>query len=302
MANNLTYPTYLDVPMMLDFLGTLEDGVSHSSESIEKTNQSRSGSSEGSLSGSTSSLVDILGLSLSLSGKLKKDKSKDESVENSFVRTHTSASLFNKLRRTLSSEGAITQVEANSDLNSVSPGEVVEFSGKVSPNPLASLIDFFDNVKPFIDLHLSGGFDEIEGTESQYDDSDKNNIQLVSSFIELLRGDIEKSNVVDLLMANNQGVKAIFATDEEYFTSNKESMFLGGTFTLLGKVTQVENNTNQSMNTVRRGAMGVIAHHFLEDLFGKLAENLEIHGMRQQVPSVQVYSPWIQVVPLAIYV
>src|SRR5689334_9749319 len=91
----LAHPVYLDVPMMVSFLATLDDGVTYTSEVAEKLTSSKQGEGEGAVKIGIPSLAQWLGLNLGADGKYRKRSASDETVESRLVREHTSASLFN---------------------------------------------------------------------------------------------------------------------------------------------------------------------------------------------------------------
>lgn len=90
----LVHPLYLDVPMLISFLATLEGGVSYSSEVAESAQRSATSGAEVGGEAKLPSLTSLLGLNLSVSGRFKRDTNQAQSVENRFVRQHTVASLF----------------------------------------------------------------------------------------------------------------------------------------------------------------------------------------------------------------
>jgi hypothetical protein len=103
----LAHPVYLDVPMMVSFLATLDDGVAYTSEVAERLASTKEGEGEGTAKAGIPSLAQWLGLSLSAEGRYRRRSLNDESVEARLVREHTSASLFNILRQRLEAVGGI---------------------------------------------------------------------------------------------------------------------------------------------------------------------------------------------------
>lgn len=104
----LTHPIYLDTPMMISFLATVDDGVSFSSEVAETVADTRKAAGEGSGEAKLPGLASLLGLSLSASGKYARESAEDQTTESKFVRQHTAASLFNRLRVRLKQEGILS--------------------------------------------------------------------------------------------------------------------------------------------------------------------------------------------------
>src|SRR4051794_36353767 len=97
-GETLRYPLYLDVPMMVSFLATLQNGVSFEEKIQMRTGSKRqtSGSSEvGAQGPSIPGLASLL--SFDLRGKLSIERGNERSEELEVVRQHTEASLFNRL-------------------------------------------------------------------------------------------------------------------------------------------------------------------------------------------------------------
>ena len=147
---DLLHPVYLDASMLISFLATLDDGVSFSSEVAQKRMQA--GKSNAQIDGSAKlpSIASLLGLDLSASGKYSRDKSEDNTTESKFVRQHTAASLFNRLRTLLVEEGIVSIANQDSDLNLIAPGSMLEITGALDQTPLKKIADLFSAMWPFI--------------------------------------------------------------------------------------------------------------------------------------------------------
>ncbi len=114
--------------------------------------------------------------------------------------------------------------------------------------------------------------------------------------------DVRKSQVIDLPMrlrtTGQQAVSAVLAADRDYFTAAVEAMLLGGQFKVLGKVTGVDVSPEESLTIVRRGVIGLIGQERLEQLISATRND----DLNLRIPEVTISSPWIQVLPLAIFV
>jgi hypothetical protein len=157
----LTHPIYLDTPMLVSFLATLDDGVSFSSEVAEKIADKRKSSGEGSGDARLPGLTSLLGLSLSASGKYAREKAEDQSTERKFVRQHTAASLFNRLRIGLKQQNVLKTVNEEADVSGLSPGALVEVAGTIEASPLETLVKTFKDMLPFM-KQGSGGQQPIQ--------------------------------------------------------------------------------------------------------------------------------------------
>src|ERR1700680_4428832 len=91
--DELVYPVYLDVPMLISFLAALEGGVSLEDQSTSRLSRSSGSEREGKIRAGLPSILSLL--SLDMSGRLSA-KSEDQTGEETVaVRRHTEASLFN---------------------------------------------------------------------------------------------------------------------------------------------------------------------------------------------------------------
>lgn len=135
-ATRLVHPIYLDVPMLVSFLASVEGGVSFEDQSTHRRGASTRRDREG--AGAAGGRLPVLPsiLSLDISGRLRSQASQDESQEVVAVRRHTEASLFNVLRYRLEAEGAVKTIRAPKELATVALGDLVQVSGEVVGNPL----------------------------------------------------------------------------------------------------------------------------------------------------------------------
>lgn len=147
-AKRLLYPTYLDVPMLIDFVASLDDGVSFSSEVAEKIDRGRKGAGEANGSAGLPSIASLLGLNLSASGKLSRERTEQETAESKFVRQHTAASLFNRFHSALSLDAGLVEISTAPELASVSAGDLASCKGVVLRNPLEALLGLYRDIRP----------------------------------------------------------------------------------------------------------------------------------------------------------
>ena len=96
--DQLAYPIYLDIPMMISFLAALEGGVSKQAD----IRQGRTVvTTRDQAAGGRVSLFDVPGLKIDLSGRMGSSSQAQDTDEMRIVREHTAASLFNLLRLAL---------------------------------------------------------------------------------------------------------------------------------------------------------------------------------------------------------
>ena len=145
VSQDVVHPVYLDASMMIDFLASFDDGVSFSSDVARKIDTGKRRNSE---LGGAAGIADLVGLNLSGSGRLARETTHAESVESKFVRQHTLASLFNRLRLILEAKKKIVRPE-NIRLEGVRPGTFIEIQGSIDRNPLDALSQLYDDFRPY---------------------------------------------------------------------------------------------------------------------------------------------------------
>jgi hypothetical protein len=149
----LAHPVYLDTEMLISFLASLEDGVSYSSEVAERYTAAKDREGEGTGRVSLPSIATLLGLTLSAEGRYKRRSSAEEGVESKFVREHTAASLFNRLRLRLAEmPDALIRVQSSDAFSDLTTGRLVEIQGEIIGNPLKQILDLLAALGPYFGL------------------------------------------------------------------------------------------------------------------------------------------------------
>lgn len=319
IASQLAHPIYLDTPMLISFLAAVDDGVAFSSEVAETVGDSRKSTGETSGEAKIPGLAALLGLSLSATGRYGRENSADQTTESKFVRQHTAASLFNRLRFRLTQSGAIKTIDAEYDPDALSlePGDLVTISGKVEVSPLQVLVKTFQALLPFFtqsngDLPALPNRDrqrsmtpqqaaEFEQLKEQREAAIQQREQMkeTESIVSLVQNDIDASPVVDLVL-RSEAMSVLITANRENFSDDVSAALLGGTFRLIGKVTAVNNSVDAETDVIRRGAMGAIARGAVLPLL-QLADSSG-SGLALDVPEPTIRGRHLQVIPLAIYV
>lgn len=316
----LTHPIYLDTPMLVSFLATLDDGVSFSSEVAETVADKRKASGEGSGDARLPGLASLLGLSLSASGKYAREKAEDQSTESKFVRQHTAASLFNRLRLGLKQQNVLKTVNAGAGVSSLSPGALVEVAGTIEASPLETLVKTFNDMLPFIERGSGGQqplqvnrarrrsmtpeeLAELELLEQQQATArqEQQGLEDTKRIVALIEQDFQASPVVDLVLRRND-LSVIITASRDFFSEDVNAALLGGTFTLVGKVTAVAAAADAQTMVVRRGAMGLIANAAITPMLQQARQVFALQGLTLDLPDAQITGPYLQVIPLAVYI
>lgn len=302
------HPIYIDTPMLLSFLATLEDGYSVSTSVSKKDTQSRQG--ETTVGGETGlkNIASLLGLQITLSGQYARKKTAESDVEETLIREHTAASMFNKLYGIFKDAGILTRVNESGDLAALRPGHVVEISGSVRENPLEFLIDTLKQVIPIIAIVQDLQQPKPANRERSQKPPAKGvpkapsqpnlDMNRAATVIEQLRSDISSGPVTDIVL-DADFCRVIITANREFLTDSGRAALVGGSFTTLGKVTATGLSESDSVSIVRRGSLAAFAE--MQQRLGSV-----IQSSRQQftaeMPDTTITGPYVQIMSLAIYV
>jgi hypothetical protein len=319
---DLVHPLYLDVPMLVSFLATLEGGVTYSSEIAQVAQNARKSGAEMATAAKLPDLASLLGLNLSMSGKLQRNTEESQSVETRIVRQHTAASLFNTLRNRLFTDSTVRKIRTVQDLPKVVGGSIVELSGEVTEGPLQRLVDFVNNIFPFaqesIRRELAKLPDVRRGKRSQLSPEQLaelehveaaaaafklglENIDETMRFIALIEQDLKNSPVVDFVVQGD-GIAGFLAMHREFLTDDLVAGVLGGAFKVLGKVTAVNPSADARVAVVRRGAMGSLSEDTITEVLSNIQRTVVAAGLRLELPEGHLHGPHVQILPLAVFV
>ncbi len=321
LASQLAYPVYLDTEMLVSFLASLEDGVSYSSEIAEHSSAAKDREGEGSGKVSLPSIATLLGLTLSAEGRYKRRSSAEEGVESKFVREHTAASLFNRLRlRLAETPGAITPIASADALSGLATGSLVDIQGEVIGNPLKQVLDLLAAIGPYFGLEIDESVPSPPRAKPQPGRPSKGGgpgrgavPQLASlsgqpateptiqDLLRVLKREVERSSVLDLLLEGHDGVKVVLTVSRELLTPEVEAYLIGGRFNAIGKVSAILD-AGQSINLIRRTVFGFGGRQFADEMFGNFNSAMQQSGgMGLSLAQAVIDGPALQIMPLAIY-
>jgi len=307
----LAHPVYLDVPMMVSFLATLDNGVAYSSEVAERLASTKDREGDASLKAGIPSLAQWLGLTLSAEGKYRRRSTDDESVEAKLVREHTSASLFNILRGRLLATNTVQLIGPGDDISGLKVGDLVEVRGTINGDPLRRFLALMSAIAPYIGWDLDGDArtskpaqapatrrkSQRNSTPSNTGDEGLDHVEI----FRILKADVARSKVLDLTMQLGDGRHAVLAASSDYMTEATEQYMVAGSFAALGKVTQVLQPTDR-VSLLRRTVFAVLDATSngtaTAEAFSSLADAMP--GL--DFSTLEVTGPGLQVLPLAIYV
>ncbi|MEU8639257.1 hypothetical protein AB0C38_44310 [Amycolatopsis sp. NPDC048633] len=308
--------------MLVSFLAALEDGVSFTSEIAEKQAESKKSGGEGSVGVKLPSLATLLGLSLAVNGKYSRESGGDQSTESKFVREHTSASLFNRLRARLHADGLVVRVGEDVSVEAIKSGDIVELAGQFEVSPMRTLVEFMNSLSPFVEEEAAkagagaplvkrnerkgmspeqlAALELEEAARASARELAESNAATMR-MVKIIESDLDSSPVIDLIFRQSK-VSGIVTASREYFNSEVAAALVGGQFSFLGKVTAVDLREDAQNSVVRRGGLGPFAKSLVEPLIEEMREKWRESGAEVALPGVHLNGYYIQVIPLAIFV
>ena len=317
----LAHPVYLDTEMLVSFLASLEDGVSYSSEVASRSTTAKDREGEGAGKVSLPSLATLLGLTLSAEGRYKRRTSDEEGVESKFVREHTAASLFNRLRLRLAEmPDTLVNIDCSDAFADLTSGSLIEIQGEILGNPLKQILDLLAALGPYFGLEIDEPTPDALPAKQSSPRSPKRTGQgrspvpqlaslsgqetpehTLQAMLRVLKREVERSPVLDLLMEGSQGVKTVLTVSRELLTPEVEAYLIGGSFNVIGKVSAIIDENN-SISLLRRTVFGFGGRKFADDLFGDFNKAMaDTGGLNLSLAQTIIDGPAIQVLPLAIY-
>ncbi len=136
--SKLTIPLYLNTKVVFDMIATIEDGFSEV-KNIQ-TSKSKSNEENAEANIGTKNLFALF--SVGMKGNLKSGSNKDQTIIEE--KTHTTASLFQKLKARLEDANLINRNDEEFAI-----GDFIEIQGNLKANPL---IDMLSALKELMDL------------------------------------------------------------------------------------------------------------------------------------------------------
>lgn len=300
---SLIHPVYLDTPMLLSFIATLEDGVTLERSISESQGRSTATDLDAEISGATGTVLTVLGLQLDASGELSRVSEKDSSIESSFVRQHTFASLLNRLITNLVSGNA---VKTNPHVKTLKTGDLIIFKALVSDNPLEKVLSAYEGLVPF--MEVAGFTPSSKTTRQQRRNSDHPNNQKSEEqinfesgklMVDILRKDLESSPILDLVGASDN-FSAIITASREFFSSSSRAAIVAGEFKVIGKVTAVFPEDGDDISVIRRGTTAQLSP--MVEALNEIVRHMSDQFSSDALPQTKLPRPVIQVLPLAIYI
>jgi len=314
-GTQLYYPIYLDAPMMISFLAALENGVAFEEAVERRSGARRSANTDLSAKAGLPSLFSLF--RFDLKGQLGGALASEESEDLSLIRSHTEASLFNKLRWTmLASEILQVYEETELDTAEFMPGELIEIQGVIGKNTLEDLVGLYDRFRSFLNAiaeakagesprNVSGGISEASTigapTTSAAAGQNKPNgfDSETAAIFEWIREDLRSADMTDvLLLAEGVKTRFVLTLSPDFGTGRTMDSLLGSRVKVIGKVTNISRE-GKPLSLIRRSLLDLMPEELKKQIFDNL---LRKPGFQHLVSGIEIEPPYVQILPLAIFV
>ena len=320
----LVHPVYLDTPMMISFVASLEGGVAYGDERTQRNLATTDRNKEAGGRFAVPVLSSLL--SLDMSGRLATKDRQEGEEEIKVVRRHTEASLFNLLRHRLVADGHITMVERSSSLAELQPGQLIELGGEVVGNPLEQLFGVMRRILPYLGLDedelrkprktnkqrspgsaRSGNpakraqaaqAKELTAQAGGDEGEEEMSLEDIVRMLFIMRDDLDDATVRDVVLTGPDYLKAVLTLSTEFLTDRTRDSLLGGRFRVLGKVTSVLPE-GEIINLTRRTALGIAGPELARGLVAGFASDNDVFV---EIGDPIVEAPALQILPLALFV
>lgn len=285
LGKDLVHPVYLDLPMMISFLASIEGGVSYGA-SVRTTLGNRAHESSEASANIGAPIISSL-FNLNIKGELTGKSSESSEEEIEIVKRHTQASLFNKLRATLHDQKCVKKINTLDELEELATSDLIEITGEIHRNPVFIVTSVFERMRSLIE-------------QSQKGQSTKKSWRDTKDFLKLLKDDVDNSKGQDVIMEakGTKDLKCVISLSTEYLRDPSMEELLAGEFSLLGKVTKCLK-PDEELNLLRRTMFGCFPFKVVKEIFDSLSSD---ESLNITIPDLMVSYPAIQVIPLAIFV
>lgn len=276
----MIHPVYLDISMMMSFLAFLQGGVDTGGEETLTTGTIKEKRGELGAKLKLPSISNFFGAEATAAASA--GKTVEQTLEYTAVRQHTAASLFNGLHRYLHNDGKILELSSSNQLSALDIGQLVEIRGQYLGNPLEQIIDLATTFLGY-----------LEEGNALPENVDAVGIRVMKK----MQKDLMDSPVRDALFKGTTGLQVVLTLDVPQFSPATREKLRAGTFTTLGKVTQVmigEGSIDLARRTVAGAAGSEIARKLITDATRGFPQFAALDPI--------VSAPLVQLLPMAIYV
>lgn len=280
----LTIPIYLNTKIVFDMLATIEDGFSE----MRNIQTSKSISSDETVGADVGTGNIFAWLNIGVSAN-KKD-SEQQGQTTTEQRTHTTVSLFQKLRSILDENNYIKR-----DSDEIKEGDFIEIQGVLKVNPL---IDFLCNLQELI--KLANAFDDNKNNNKSKTRKMMENQKLNTQIDALIQG-MQIDGKKDIICVTDEK-EVVINTDVNYFLNRSMSEITDGRYKVLGKVTKVCCDQDESISLLRNTAFSKLKLDKMKE-FHELFNSQELSPfLSDEEIKSEIAAPTMMIIPIAIYI
>lgn len=262
-----------------------------SSESFSETDQHQYGAAFG-LSKAFSTLLKI-----DVSGTRKKAQEDLQGIQKSEDRVHTPASMFQSLRACLSDKKELIIVNEG---YKPQHRDIIEFTAQLQRNPIIQIMDTCISVMETAIMFSNKQDQKIRQKSGKGHEPDEK--LLVKKQMEQFLESLKTGDTIDIISDTLQcGFRAVITLEREFLNDPSMSDLVDGKFNVLGKVIRVIETEQDSINLVRKTAVGAMPKKSMIDSFSGFSALSNEQGFNIPPIELEIKGPVIQILPIAIF-
>lgn len=287
-SDDLIVPVYLNQRVVFDFVATLQGGLAEVTKLTESQKISGEASSEVGGSFGLSKVLSSL-LRIDFSGKASAKGAGESTTTRNEDRIHTPASLFMHLRTLLRGKKWLS---TDSPSLKPKPGDIVEFTARMQPNPLTETLDTFAEL---LEMHQAFSGHSGKGKAAA------NDPQKMKKQMQAMSSALKSGTTSDLTTAPmDSKYRCIITLENQYLNDPSMSDLADGTFHVVGKVIRVIDSDKETISLNRKTVIGCLPDPVLRQL-QTVFQSPEMREIRLPPFEWEIPGPVIQVLPVAIF-
>ena len=300
-ATDFPVTLYLNQRLTFDLLAVLKEGFSSFTTVQTTTSGETTTSADGKAQLGVSNVFALLGVNLSAHGSRRVGQKKDENTTEEFV--HTPASLFAQLRKELQNRNLVRHVSCASALDSIRPGDFVEFEAKLRRSPLVDVLDTFLAILPLVELTDAGSLQKPShggggrNIKNRGGSQKRNEYTVIKEQIDLMKTAVTSGGSQDFI-AEMDSLRVVLTTEQDYFIDPSMNDIIDGTFRVFGKATRVITDESENISLLRKTAVGKFGT--IAEALGPAMAGVQESGFTGPVET-DVSGPTMQVIPISIF-
>lgn len=278
----LTIPIYLNTKIVFDMLATIEDGFSV----VKNIQTSRSKDKENEVDAEVGSGNIFAFLNIGLKGKIKDTSKGNETYSEE--RTHTTVSLFQKLKHRLEEAGLVIR-----NYSCIQIGDFIELQGNFKMNPLISMLSRIKEMMAIYNL-FSEKIKQNNGKKDKVLSDAKFNAQ-IDGLINGLQANGKRD-----IVCETENINILLPTYDSYFINNNMNEVTDGNYKFLGKVVQKCVGDGE-ISLLRNTVFSKLQVEKLKD-FEAIINDDSLKPFFSEKIATSVKAPVIMAIPIAIYI